>query len=330
MPSGNPTSILMALLLAGLLGTLGQGVRALAGLKKMNDDASAQTANSTDLFIASRLIVSLLIGFLAGVAAGLALGLDKLLGMNSSNLELMLGISAAGYAGADFIEAFAPTIVKRAQTALPVQMRGENIQARNTQSGPIASQPQIGPALVPAGVLNTKYGVVFASLVTNGFFSADPDDPRVRRSIRTNNPGALNFSDWQMRRLGFVGVSQPDNSPDANVTTIYRTPEHGIAAWYHLVVKGYQFPGGNFSLDDLAKRYAGSNNTAAIPGYVAGWNKWLNPPLPPTTSISVDNLASMRNLAKAMFSHEAGMATPLHDDQIDYALQQERAGTLPA
>ena len=74
-----PASVLTALLLAGLLGMLGQGVRALAGLKKMNDDAGKQDASSADLFIASRLIVSLLIGFLAGIAAALTLGIDKLL-----------------------------------------------------------------------------------------------------------------------------------------------------------------------------------------------------------------------------------------------------------
>ncbi len=71
IPPASPASVLMALVLAGLLGMLGQGVRALAGLKKMNDDAGKQDADSADLFIASRLIVSLLIGFLAGVAAAL-------------------------------------------------------------------------------------------------------------------------------------------------------------------------------------------------------------------------------------------------------------------
>jgi hypothetical protein len=38
----------------------------------------------------------------------------------------------------------------------------------------------------------------------------------------------------------------------------------------------------------------------------------------------------MLSLAKAMFSHEAGMATPVHDDQIAFALDREQSGTLPA
>ena len=101
-------------------------------------------------------------------------------------------------------------------------------------------------------MLNTKYGVTFGSLVANGFFSANPDDINVPRSIRTNNPGALNFSAWQKSRVGFVGITQPDNSPNHNVTTIYRTPEHGIGAWYHLLARLYNFPAGNFTLNELA------------------------------------------------------------------------------
>ena len=79
MATGDPSSILAALVLAGLLGALGQSARTVAGLKKMNDEAAKQGLSSADVFIAARLFVSLMIGFLAGVAAGLALGLDKLL-----------------------------------------------------------------------------------------------------------------------------------------------------------------------------------------------------------------------------------------------------------
>src|SRR5262245_45962999 len=67
-------------------------------------------------------------------------------------------------------------------------------------------------------------------LVPGGAFRADPMDLSCPRSIRTNNPGALNFSDWQTSRPGFIGKTQPDGSANHNVTTIYRTPEHGIAS----------------------------------------------------------------------------------------------------
>src|SRR5262249_21735091 len=76
----------------------------------------------------------------------------------------------------------------------------------------------------PSGIYNDKYHVFFDSLVPEGFFSHDPDDLSVRRSIRTNNPGALNYSAWQKNVRGYVGITPPDNSPNHNRTTIYRTP----------------------------------------------------------------------------------------------------------
>ena len=294
----------------------------------MNADAAAQNLSATDVFMASRLIMSLLIGFMAGVAAGLALGLAKILAIGAADIDVLLGIAAAGYAGTDFVEAFAPTITGRAPLTSP-------------KLQPAALAPAIpSPALVqtfatPAtqtapGMLNPKYGVTFGSLVPGGFFSGDPDDLNVHRSIRTNNPGALNFTSWQKSRLGYVGTTQPDNSPDHNITTIYRTPEHGVAAWYHLLAVRYNFPAGNFTLHDLATRYSGGGNANAINAYIAGWNRFLNPPIAPNTLLAVNNPAVMLALAKAMFSHEAGVETPLHDDQITFAITREQAATLPA
>ena len=331
MATGDPSSILAALVLAGLLGALGQSARTVAGLKKMNDEAAKQGLSSADVFIAARLFVSLMIGFLAGVAAGLALGLDKLLVLDSGGLQVMLGIAAAGYAGTDFIEAFAPSVSAAQIPPLPrlttgaVQPQGVAPIVMNT-----ATLPQTSTSATSTNAADTKYGASFGSLVPNGFFSSDPDDLKVPRAVRTNNPGALNFTSWQKTRPGYVGVSQPDDSPNHNITTIYRTPEHGVAAWYHLVAGVYNFPGGAFTLNDLATRYAGSNDPGPVGAYLAGWNKWLMPPVTPTTRISVDDGLMMTILAKAMFSHEAGIATPLHDDQVSFAIQRERSGTLPA
>ena len=127
-----------------------------------------------------------------------------------------------------------------------------------------------------------------------------------------------------------MAVTQPDNSPNHNVTTIYRTPEHGVGAWYHLLARLYNFPAGNFTLNELAARYAGSNNPSAISAYISGWNRWLSPSIAPSTQISVSDSGALLILARAMFSHEAGRTTPLHDDQITFAIEREKAGTLPA
>jgi hypothetical protein len=159
---------------------------------------------------------------------------------------------------------------------------------------------------------------------------ANPDDLRKPRSIRRNNPGALDFAAWQKARIGYVGISQPDDSPAHNITTIYRTPEDGIGAWYHLIAKVYNFPGGNFTLADLATRYAGSNNASTTEAYVKGWTHWFSTPISPNAHILTSDKDSMVKLAKAMFSYEAGAATPLHEEQITYAIGREMAGTLPA
>ena len=197
----------------------------------------------------------------------------------------------------------------------------------------VLADGEVGPrtALALGITLGTQINpdVVFGALVPGGFFSSDPEDLNVRRSIRTNNPGALNYSLWQQSRLGYVGITQPDSSSSQNRTSIYRTPEHGVAAWFHLVSQIY-FPGGEFSLNDLALRYAGSNNPARIHAYITGWNIWLDPQIDPSMPLSVSDSTFMLNLGKAMFSHEAGIQTPLHDDQITFAIEREIEGTLPA
>lgn len=100
---------LQVLGLGGLVGAIGQGVRVIVGLKKLNDAASAQSTGDTpvsisDLISGSRLAVSLAIGFIAGaIAAATTLKRGDLGAIAGVTLG---GIAAAGYAGADFIEGF--------------------------------------------------------------------------------------------------------------------------------------------------------------------------------------------------------------------------------
>jgi hypothetical protein len=107
MDESHAGQLLAALILGGLLGMAGQGVRAVAGLKKMSDAAQSQSVAARDLFSASWFFVSLAIGFIAGIIATLTLGISKLATADSGNTQLLLGIASAGYAGTDFIEAFA-------------------------------------------------------------------------------------------------------------------------------------------------------------------------------------------------------------------------------
>jgi putative chitinase len=107
MATATASQVLSALLLGGLMGLIGQGVRAVVGLKKMNEAAQQQNASAADLFMASRLILSLFIGFITGVVATLALGISKLFQLDDGGIQTLLGIAASGYAGTDVIEGFA-------------------------------------------------------------------------------------------------------------------------------------------------------------------------------------------------------------------------------
>lgn len=183
------------------------------------------------------------------------------------------------------------------------------------------------PPPAPQPAANTQFG----SLVPGGFFSSDPFNHSVPRSIRTNNAGALNISSWQRTRPGFVGVTEPDGSSSHNVTTIYRTPEHGVASWFHLIKDIYGFgAAGSFTVEELAKRYAGTASGPAVTAYTDGWRHFSGGTISAATVISLASDEDMLALAKAMFGFEAGVTTPLHENQIGYGVAHERAGTLPA
>lgn len=86
--------------LGALLGTVGQGSRAVVGIKKEMDAAKdAQTAGKANWFNGKELGVSLMIGAIAGSLAAIAqYGPDLVI-----TKDLLFGLAGAGYAGADFI-----------------------------------------------------------------------------------------------------------------------------------------------------------------------------------------------------------------------------------
>jgi D-alanyl-D-alanine carboxypeptidase len=182
----------------------------------------------------------------------------------------------------------------------------------------------------PSGTYSPAYRVYFDALTAGGFYSSDPDDLKVRRSVRTNNPGALNISSWQRSRPGYVAVTRPDGS--GNRTAIYRTPEHGVASWYVLIADRYGFgTAGSFTVEQLAERYAGTPaGSSQVNQYLSGWKRWSGGRLLPTVVIGVADDSDMLMLAKAMYAHEAAQVSPLHDDQILFGIQNQRAGILPA
>ena len=113
------TEWILALLLGGILGMIGQGIRMVMGLKKANDEASAKGERLRSELDGSRLMLSLLIGFIAGALA--VIGLTGSTKLASLDKELIVTIIGAGYAGTDFIEGFinksASAVMKQAPVA---------------------------------------------------------------------------------------------------------------------------------------------------------------------------------------------------------------------
>ena len=96
----NAMAWLPAILLGGVLGMVGQGVRVVIGLKKTVDEAQKKQTAFSDEFQWSLLVTSLIIGFVAGVIASVMVSKPD----QQLTTDTVLGFMAAGYAGTDFIE----------------------------------------------------------------------------------------------------------------------------------------------------------------------------------------------------------------------------------
>ncbi|WP_066724471.1 MULTISPECIES: hypothetical protein [Hyphomicrobiales] len=167
-----PTVLLSALLLAGLMGMVGQGARTVVGLKKLHDFNATQAPDQATTFLASRLVISLIIGFIAGVLAALAVGLDKLAGPAGAAVEVLLGLAAAGYAGADFIEGFmskAPAITGGAGTTGTASTEPPSTTTKTEPPATGASQPseQADRLIMQTSQLSTEIASLQSVLATS-------------------------------------------------------------------------------------------------------------------------------------------------------------------
>ena len=123
------SSVMLALLLCGFLGLLGQGVRAIVGLKNAGSLNSSTPSDQAEFSLAY-LALSLMIGFIAGVLAGVALNLETIVTIDPSDWKTLLGIAASGYVGADFIE-----------NAMSVVIPGTKVARTGPSSSPVSAPP---------------------------------------------------------------------------------------------------------------------------------------------------------------------------------------------
>lgn len=104
-------NVLPALILCGLAGMIGQGIRAVIGLKKAGV-LQQEKMDFTQPFSSSYLMITLMIGFIAGSLSGLMIGIPGF--VTDLKIEKLLAVVAAGYAGADFIEGCFDSLLKQA------------------------------------------------------------------------------------------------------------------------------------------------------------------------------------------------------------------------
>jgi uncharacterized protein (TIGR02594 family) len=159
----------------------------------------------------------------------------------------------------------------------------------------------------------------YRSLVPGGFYSSSPYDKSVPVSIRTNNPGAVNGASWERSEPGYVTT---DETTPGNKTTIFETPEHGVAVWWKLLQK-YRAAGA-VTVEQIIHRYGGGQDYAAYVDFVEEFSG-----LSRATKIMLNDDGVLLRFAKAMFRYEAGRPTPLLDAQILHGFALAR-GVNPA
>jgi predicted chitinase len=159
---GVPTvgSILLALLLCGLLGVLGQGVRAIVGLKNAGSLNSTTPSEQAEFSLAY-LVLSLMVGFIAGILAGIALNLENIITVDPGNWKLLLGIAGSGYVGADFIENTMSVVIPGSKRTAS---RGALSDADKRPEAPVVVKPPEPIPMPPPAVALDGGGALTAAM----------------------------------------------------------------------------------------------------------------------------------------------------------------------
>ncbi|WP_156383771.1 hypothetical protein [Methylobacterium sp. Leaf456] len=136
--------MLVALAVCGIMGMMGQGVRAIVGLKNAGS-LDGSRGNSQSPFDAAYLALSFMIGAIAGILAGLVTGLDQF--TTGLTLQKLLAIAASGYVGADFVENSMSLVLPKGAPA--PQAPPPAPSPAPAEIAPVAPPPPV-PSLAPA------------------------------------------------------------------------------------------------------------------------------------------------------------------------------------
>ena len=99
---------IITILLGGIAGFVGQGIRGALGLQKLRERTLASGQSAEAGFSSRMFLSSLLIGFTSGALASFTLDVSQ---DGVVDIKVVLAMVAAGYAGTDFIEGTAKRIL---------------------------------------------------------------------------------------------------------------------------------------------------------------------------------------------------------------------------
>lgn len=167
------------ILLCGMLGALGQVIRAVAGLKKAQEAGSGGAAGFSATFEWPVFLVSLVLGFAAGALAGLTVTFPKDWGA-----QFLLTFIAAGYVGADFIEAF----IKKQLPQGAAPRADEAVKGR-------AGTPEFSASLASARARPMTPAEVAQAII------------QVIAEVRNVDPGTVALGD-KLKDLGFDQITR--------------------------------------------------------------------------------------------------------------------------
>ena len=153
------------IVLGGILGIIGQGLRTVIGLKKLREEAGEKGQSFAEVFQPSTLIVSLFVGFIAGAVAILLLdNVEVLLKEKLTRSSTIMGLIASGYAGTDFIEGALSRVLPQGGSAAPAPPPGSVDRQLPAPVGP-RSEEEIAaatyrdePSYAPPGWANRQDG----------------------------------------------------------------------------------------------------------------------------------------------------------------------------
>jgi hypothetical protein len=165
-----------ALILGGILGMIGQGLRVIVGLKKLYDALEMTTDGSPSKFDSRRLWLSLFIGFIAG-SFGMILKIDyEAVTTMVMNKEFMISIVAIGYMGVDFIEGVMKNYLVKFERNLDAPMPTKE-QPNQPQFQPQQPKGNNNDNITSVGIIE-DLPVMDQPVDTNASFNIPKDIPK--------------------------------------------------------------------------------------------------------------------------------------------------------